>query len=262
MSRATTSQRLFHEAVLGADTTQLATLLTHEGAPARERIEIYREHCIESLTGALGEVYSVTRRLVGDELFRQLARVHIDVRPPRDPRLSRYGDDLAATLARLDACAGLPYLADVARLEWAVHEANEAAESTVAVEESPAAIDLAAVLVDAEVTFIPSFRLLRSAWRIDEIWRAHQRGEFADLLYIESGPVFLQVACDAGGPYLRILAPGEHALRAVLLARGSIEEAGGAGLVADPAMDLACALATLLSEGIVAAITPRPGSVA
>ncbi len=250
MSRAASNQALLQAAVLGGDMEQLTAVLAHDAASSHERLAIYREHVIESLTLALGEVYPVTRRLVGDGFFRQLARHHIDRSPPRDPRLSHYGDGLAASIGALPVCAGLPYLVDIARLEWALHEAQQAYECMAPAEPSlswAASRSATALSIDAQLPLVPSLRLLQSDWPIDDIWRSHQNDDVFGPLAIEASPRLFEVACDGGGPYVRALSPGQHALRTGLLDGCRIEEAAAAALAAEPTMDLARAFADLLS---------------
>jgi hypothetical protein len=247
MTVAAAVQRLVQDAVLGADPILLSQALVEAGAGARERIEVYREHFVESLTGALGEVYPVSRRLVGEICFRRLARAHIDARPPLDPQLSRYGDAFASTIDGAGVRDAAPYLADVARLEWALHEAADAAPAPC---EPP---DTCAMTADARIRFVRSMRLLRSDWPIDSIWRAHHRAEFpGGVLRLDARPGFVQVVSDAVGPYIRSLTAGEYVLRERLVQGSCIGESAAAALVAEPGMDLTRALVDLLAEGIVA----------
>jgi hypothetical protein len=246
---AATVQRLVQDAVLGADPTLLSPALVEAGAEALGRIEVYREHFVESLTVALGEVYPVTRRLVGESCFRRFARAHLDARPPLDPRLSRYGDAFASTIDEVGVRAKAPYLADVARLEWALHEAGDAAAAPC---ELP---DTCAVTADARVRFVRSMRLLRSDWPIDSIWRAHHGAEFpGDVFRLEARPGFVQVASDVGGPYIRSLTAGEYVLRERLVQGSCLGQSAAAALAAEAGMDLTRALVDLFAGGIVAAV--------
>jgi hypothetical protein len=98
-------------------------------------------------------------------------------------------------------------------------------------------------------------RLLRSEWPIDSIWRAHHRAEFpSGVLRLDARPSFVQVASDAGGPYIRSLTAGEYVLRARMVQGSCIGESAAAALAAEPEMDLTRALVELLGEGIVATV--------
>jgi len=244
-------QRMLQQAVLG-NPEPLLTSIHPAGAKASERIAIYRHQLLDSLTAALAEVYPVTRQLVGGDYFDQLARMHIDTRPPRTPLLAMYGGDFAATIDGSEGCARLPYLADVARLEWLLHEADRSAG------DAPLDMKRAAEALkagdDQRLELIASFGLLRSQWPIDAIWRAHQRDELAERLELENRLAFIEVASDEHGTYVRSLSTGEHALREKLAAGATIAEAASAAAAAEPTLDLVPALSAIFASGLVASV--------
>ena len=63
--------------------------------------------------------------MVGDDFFAGMARPFIAGSPPAGPVLSEYGTGFADFVARWPAAVGLPYLADVARLEVAATELDD-----------------------------------------------------------------------------------------------------------------------------------------
>src|SRR4030067_705372 len=83
--------------------------------------QVYRNNVFLSLTGALAAVYPVVRRLVGEGFFDYLADSFIRAHRPGSGNLHDFGVELAEFLAGFPACAPHPYLADVARPEWAYH---------------------------------------------------------------------------------------------------------------------------------------------
>src|SRR5271155_749397 len=106
-------------AIFRGDASLAAEFVVPTGAGAR--LAVYRHHCVDSLTEVLAATYPVTRELLGDNFFAHLAESHIASRPPTEPCLSWYGASFATTVEDNRGCASLPYLADVARLEWALH---------------------------------------------------------------------------------------------------------------------------------------------
>ena len=82
-----------------------------------------------ALIGAIEARYPVTRRLVGDEFFRAMARAYVAEEKPRSPVLIHYGADFPDFVARFEPAREIAYLADVARLENAWVEAYHAAEA-------------------------------------------------------------------------------------------------------------------------------------
>jgi hypothetical protein len=141
-----------------------------EGA---QRLEIYRRNVAENLHGALAATYPVVRRLVGRAFFREAARRFARASPSASGDLNGFGEEFAPFL-RGDAHArSLPYLADVARLEWACHECYRAPE----VEPFDfAALARVAPQRHGEIRFAvhPSVRLLESPYPIEALWEANQ----------------------------------------------------------------------------------------
>lgn len=123
------------------------------------------------LVEALGAIHPVTRRLVGDDFFAGVAWDWARHHPPVQPILAAYGQGFAAWLGRHPAVAGLPYLGNVAALEWARNEALHAAEAEPLTD--LAGLDVARA--DALVPRLhPALRWLRTDTPALEIWRAHQ----------------------------------------------------------------------------------------
>jgi hypothetical protein len=77
----------------------------------------YRRRLIE----ALAEVYDKTWTWIGDDNFEQAARAHVGRTPPQSWTLNDYGGGFAQTLA--DLFPDDPEVAELARLEWALHTA-------------------------------------------------------------------------------------------------------------------------------------------
>lgn len=140
---------------------------------SQDRFDIYRNNGAVATRDALGETFGVTRQLVGDEFFNAMAGLFIRTSPPVSPVMIEYGGTFADFIDGFEPAGSLPYLADVARLEWAWHEAYNAADAV------PVTIDVLAghpaeKLEDLMFEFHPSARLLVSEWPVAAIWQAHQ----------------------------------------------------------------------------------------
>ncbi len=85
------------------------------------RMQVYRNNILLNLTGALKAVYPAIHRLVGDGFFRYAAAQYIARYPSRSGDLHQFGREFAEFLDAFTPAAELPYLPDVARLEWAYH---------------------------------------------------------------------------------------------------------------------------------------------
>lgn len=170
------------------------------------RLAIYRNTCHSTLLNALRLSFPAVQRLVGAQFFEGGAREFIRGHAPASAHLNEYGVDFPGFLAGFAPAAGLAYLADVARLEWAVNRALHA-------EDLPR-LDLARLaLLDqsalARVSFSahPAVSLLRLDFPADAIWRAVLDQDEAAMAAIDlaGGPVHLLIERDATGVQVRRL---------------------------------------------------------
>src|SRR5262249_49277400 len=138
--------------------------------------------------------------LVGDDFFAGAAASFIREHLPGSAYLDQYGGEFPDFLSAFPPAISLPYLADVARLEWAVSRALHAPD------DAPLDLSrLAALSADDQdrVRFQPhhSVSLLQSGFPVDEIWRAvldadDQALGNIDLICV---PIFLLVARGRSG---------------------------------------------------------------
>lgn len=128
-----------------------------------ERLEIYRNNIFGNLAKALLDTYPLIEKLTGGDFAKSLMRAFILENPPREACLNRYGDGFAAFLESFAPAKDLPYLPDVARLEWAMNEAYYAPDDAPL---APAGLQSAPPGTLADVALPPrsSVRLLESRW--------------------------------------------------------------------------------------------------
>src|SRR5205085_7920191 len=112
-------------------------------ALARERIAIYRRTIFANYRKALSASYPVVKRLTGAPFFEAAVDAFVGEHPSESGDLNVYGESLGDFLATYRPADELPYLADVARLEWAIDESSRAAEATCVPESVLAALAIA-----------------------------------------------------------------------------------------------------------------------
>lgn len=165
-------QRLLVEGILAprADETGLPTRET--GARALRGLQAYRVNASASAERVLGAAYPTVRQLVGDEDFDHLARGHWRAHPPTLGDLGEWGDGFPAWLAAHDRLRDWPYLADCARVDWALHRCERSADHR---------LDAGSVarLGDTDparlrVLFAPGLAVIESRWPVAAIHLAHQ----------------------------------------------------------------------------------------
>lgn len=245
-------------ALLGGEDGWVAAEVMPDGLGAAVRLQVYRNHVRTTLTAALRATFPVVARLVGDGFFAYAADGFIRRHPPAGPCLHEYGAGWPEFLAAFPPAATLPWLPDVARLEWAMNAAHHADDL------APADLDALRRLPPASLARLvlrldPSLQLLDSPWPVDRIWAAHQPGpDPAAPVDLAAGGVRLEVRRRGDVVGLRRLDAASFALRRALQAGRPLAEAGAAALAVEPGLYLAVALSTLLQDGVIAghAIAP------
>jgi hypothetical protein len=216
-------------------------------------IAAYRSHAAAQAVRSLGAAYPVVESLVGQENFEALARLLWREQPPQGGDLAQWGAALAAQIEGLpELVADLPFLADVARVEWALHSMAvlgdaqaEPASLTLLAHEDPAnlRLDLApgtacfssawpvVTLIEAPRAAPPrrapsaeTARVWRCGWR-PSLCKA-QPGEPAFLRAVQEGKSLgAALGCAAGFDFSAWLAP---AVQEGLLLRVVLNRAGQA----------------------------------
>ena len=171
--------------------------------PAERGVEVYRNNYRGNLQDTLAGAYPVIEQLVGKDFFRLLARRYIEQYPSRSGNLHHYGAEMTDFVAAFEPVQELPYLPDVAVLEWACHRAYFADDA--------ATFDIARLAqvppeqyADLILYTHPACHLVRSRYPVATIWRAHQPG--ADSIY-------------SGDFHIDLNSGGSHALGNILVGR-------------------------------------------
>jgi len=245
-------QAMFRRTMFGAAVPPLVEAIAADGLAPAARLQIYRYHVLTSLTEALQATFPVVCRLVDARFFGYAADTYIRQYPPTTPCLFEYGVHFPAFLATFPPCRGLVYLADVARLEWALNVAFHA-EECVSIEAEALRNIPGDVVAGLTFQCHPSLTLLRSPWPIDQIWRANQADAdvTAAVIDLRAGGVCLEIFRWEDAVGFRTLAPPVYAFRAALAAGYRLDMAAEAALAAEEDFDVVHALADLLADGSV-----------
>jgi hypothetical protein len=119
----------FSAALRDSDLPMPAGIVGPDGKPAPKRFNVYRNNVIVSLTEALAQTYPAIERLLGEDYFKALARSFVIEHPPGSPVLLWYGAAFPDIIEAFPPLGRYPYLADVARLEWAWLQAYHAEDA-------------------------------------------------------------------------------------------------------------------------------------
>ncbi len=231
-------------------------LTSEETAPGRlggagvigpERFWIYRNNYVASLKSALEATYPAIARLIGAENFSFLAHAYSRRFPPAEPSLHAYGGGFADHVAGIEAAVGdLPFLPDLARLEWAVNEAYFAADAEPLIAEQLAALapgDYARL----RLALHPTARLVASVYPVWHLWDAE---DLANDFPAEGDCMLVLRPGDKVDVIL--LSPGDHAFLSALADGSLLGEAVEAAVAAEPGFDLTASLAAHLERGTFA----------
>lgn len=212
--------------------------LLASGGPAG--MAVYRGNVFGNWADALAGAYPVTQRIVGAEFFDAMARDFARAYPSSSGDLHEYGAQLAPFLAGYAHTQDLPYLPEVARLEWLVHRAYHAAD--------PAPFDVAH---PTEARIAPACALLAAEWPAASIWLAHQEGGDPASVHLAAGAELALVHRPDWRVEVSALRPGDYHFLERLMAGAGLGAALEAAVAADAAFAPQAALAAWVQAGVI-----------
>lgn len=245
------AQEQFRAAVVARD-VHVPSMLRAPG-PVVERLEIYRRHYREALTRHIVGRYPTVEWLLGSARTMQLAEQFIRVSPPSAPCMAEYGAGFIEAL-KSDAGTGtLPYLGDVAELDWNLGNVSVAIDRPAlaisALSESPPDR-----LPDIGLCLQPGLSYLRSGWPVDDLVRIRLSEQPPQTLQFTPIAVALEVRGARGQFRIARVDPAVLGFRAALAAGETLGTATDQGLSVDPHFNLSLALASVFAEGLVVEI--------
>lgn len=258
-----------HPAITSAQAGLAATLLdpalpcppglrTWNGSDPARRLAVYRNNVTHSLVDALADTFPVVQQLVGTEFFRAMAAAFVRRHPPRSRILAHYGGGFAAFVADFEPAAGLPYLPDVACLEFARLRALHAAD----VPPIGGAV-LAQALADPEALagmkfqWHPSLAAIESPHAVVSLWAAHQtEGEMPEVAI--DRPERALVLRDELDVLVLPVDPGTTRFVTRTLAGDPFGAAAELASAVHPSFDLGTALSLLLRHRVLVGLQDSP----
>jgi len=185
MSDLARLQQAFADAVLSPE----GTLAGLEGAieagplsPVR-RLNVYRNNYRLTLTDAVAEIFPLVAAFVGSQFLKAALRRYITQEPPAEPMLHRYGGGFPAFLESFEPAEAVPYIADLARVEWAVHELQNASEEPrLPMEDAEDAVRKGRAQLSANM------RLVVSAYPVVNLWMVGRGQLPPEAVRLQDGP--------------------------------------------------------------------------
>jgi len=204
------------------------------------RMQVYRGNVRGNRRSALAGAYPVLRMILGAAYFDVLADDYGAAHPSASGDLHEYGGSLARFLEGYADAQDLPYLPDVARLEWLVHRAYYAAD--------PVPFDPAR---PTEARLAPACALLAAEWPVSRIWHEHQDGGDPLTVDLSAGAELVLVQRPGWRVEVCALRPGDYRFLGRLKAGANVGEALEAAVRADSAFVPRVALAAWVQAGVI-----------
>jgi Putative DNA-binding domain len=137
------------------------------------QFSIYRIAYRARLRAALRDNYPTLPLVMGDDAFDALANAYIEAHPSTHYSLRWFGHQLGAFMCSAESLVGHPAIVDLARMEWALRNAFDAAAEPSLTAEALAAVP-AHEWANLRLRLQPSVALLEMAWSVGPIWHALQ----------------------------------------------------------------------------------------
>lgn len=214
------------------------------GAAACPGMAVYRGNAFGNWTRALESAYPIVRKIVGAQFFQRLALEYARAHPSVSGDLNEYGARLPQFVAAFPPTQDLPYLPDVARMEWLAHRAYYAADAEP--------FDLHEVSESSRLALTPPCALLACQWPLGRIWTVHQDGYEGEIdVDLRAGPDRILVHRPRWRAQVRSLAPGDHRFLGMAARGRTLGEALEAALAEDRDFDPSLALAGWVDAGVL-----------
>lgn len=151
--------------------------LAHSAPRIQRGLQAYQAHAGAAAERALAASFPTVQALMGEESFGAMARVFWRQHAPTRGDLAAYGQGLSTFIAGSEQLRDVPYLGDIARLDWQVAAAERAADASL----DTGSLKLLAETPPAQLRLqlMPGTALVASAYPIVSVWRAHRAGEGA-----------------------------------------------------------------------------------
>lgn len=220
--------------------------------PATSAMRIYRNNYTTRLFNSLQQTYPVIERLVGAAFFKRLARDFIAQEPSFNADLNRYGKGFADFVRIYPAVQGLSYLADVAALEWLIHESSCAPDRDA--DTLSALLAAAGDYGSARVMLHPALRLHDSKYPIHSIWLSNQPGAPERTIPLAGAHTYLMICRQQHQIMLSSLDEASYVAMHVLARGYDLESAVDAASTIAADFDIRGFLKRLLAPGVACGI--------
>jgi hypothetical protein len=140
------------------------------------RVQVYADMYLERLLDVLREDFPKLDAALGEDPFRELVAAYLAEIPPADHSLRNLGAPLPGFVAARTATDGRPWLADLARLEWARADVFDGPDCDV--------LDLDGLrgvppdrFAELSLRLVPTQRQVPVHFAVEQTWRQIEAGQ-------------------------------------------------------------------------------------
>lgn len=190
-------QRQMASAIRGNSGEAPIGVFRPEHLPSGEPLSVYRNNHRISLGAALTATFRTVSLLIGEDAFNVLAWRFLQSLPPVNPVVSEYGAALASYLDTEPLVKDLPYLADIARLDWAINVASIAVDTATLDSDAVATMPPNQL---AELSLYPllSLTLIQSRFPLPKIYEAARCEQDEGEIDLNSGESCMMISRQHG----------------------------------------------------------------
>ncbi|WP_461537427.1 HvfC/BufC family peptide modification chaperone [Spongorhabdus nitratireducens] len=214
---------------------------------SRPQLGIYRNNVRAVCYETLADNFETVCRVVGEDCFTGMVVRFIAERPPDLQQLSLYGKYFPTFIDNLPELQHLPWLADVARLEWQMVESFNA-PSAVSLTASQVAAGIEAGL--DHLALHPSCRLMSSPWPVVSVWQQHWHHREDDSqvqLRLDTGAEYALIFCYQQAARIRALSSDVYSVLQAINRAADVDSAEAPDLTRP---DVIQVLAELIAHGL------------
>lgn len=251
MSVLREQQEGFARSVTGDVDETYAQSICEVGLSGVRRLGIYQHSVTNGLRDALAGVFEVVEKLVGTEYFAYVADHYVRSHPSTSGNVHDFGKTFPDYLETFPGLDVLPYLPDVARLEWAYHAAFHSPVGSML---NINKLSQVAESKYDELNFLlsPACYLLHSNYPVLHIWQVNQNNyDGDDSVNLDEGGVDLAVVREGKQIVFHSLKPADFVLLKKLSAGNTFSVSCEAALKLDPECDVSKVLQDAVINRII-----------
>ncbi len=213
MDKLASFQADFRRAIHTGDTPSgVLEKIVEDSLSADARMQVYQNNYHMTLVGLLQGIFPLTSAFVGEPFLKAAARLFLSDNPPNDPRLDRFGEQFPGFLNEYPHASDVVYVADLARLEWAVHELQHVR-----------ALEEGAKIIETQVDGValnPNVRLIQSDYPLIQLWMVGMGQLVPEAVHINAGGQTVAVTLEGFEVKLHVLSDVELQLLKALKGTG------------------------------------------